>query len=125
MLDLKKWMTKVTNTFVPKTYSVTGAYSISVECKKRCGIVNIMIYQPSEQSLPKDQWTVLTTLPAEYRPLMNQRYLIPDNASSSGWKCTMMLAINTNGNVQIWPYSDAMGTNVVYGSVTYVGGDTA
>lgn len=122
MLDLKKWITKVSDALITRYTSVTGSYGVTLALCKRCGIVTLTMSQSPATEMTKGSWVQIGTIPEGYRPYYVYNALVCDNNSSISAKSIMEIRIYPNGNVMLWAYADGCVDNQLYQTVTYVGG---
>lgn len=122
MLDLKKWMTKVSDALTTRYTSVAGSYGITLALVKRCGLVTLTMSQSPVSEIPKGSWVQIGTIPEGYRPYFVYNTLVCDNNTSVSTKSTMETRIYPDGRVMLWAFADGNTNNQLYQTVTYVGG---
>ena len=124
MLDIKKLLTKILDSFKTQTDTLNGSYGLVAYVCKCCGVVSITINQTSATQLPKGQWITIGTLSASFRPVFQVDALGPDNNTSSVQNNSVQLRVTTGGNVNVWAYTNGVTNNQVLATVTYIGGGT-
>lgn len=122
MLDLKKWITKVSDALTTRYTSVTGSYGITFALGKRCGIVTLTMSQSPASEITKNSWVQIGTIPEGYRPYFVYNTLVCDNSGSTSAKTIMETRIYPDGRVMLWAFADGNTNNKLYQTVTYVGG---
>ena len=74
------------------------------------------IIEPASVTHTKGQWNTLFTLDTIFRPSETLDFVITNNRSNTADNSVMNCRILTNGDVMIWPFTDA---SQAYGTVTY------
>ena len=80
-------------------------------------VITINIIEPASVTHTKGQWNTLFTIDQIFRPSEILSFAIINNRSNTADNSVMQCRILTNGDVMIWPFTDA---SQAYGTVTYV-----
>jgi len=123
MLDVKKWMTKMTEEF--KTSALTFAAADYEHLMRntsvtKCGKTVTATIGPLTGLTPRDTVITLFTLPEGYRPshtIIQDAYTVGMVASSMR---AIRIAVNTNGTVTANNYSTETGTLNMYTTITFI-----
>ena len=77
----------------------------------------MIITEPASVTHTKGQWNTLFTLDPIFRPSGTLSFVIINNRSNTADNSVMQCRIVSNGDVMVWPFTDA---SQAYGTVTYV-----
>ena len=103
MLDVKKLLTLILDMFILRTYSITWG-GTTVQMKKRCGVVQGVIWNPRTVAAGNN---MIGTLPTGWRPAVDCVWTAKaPNSNSSGVE--VRYTINaSNGVFSVYNYGSA------------------
>ncbi len=94
--NLQSQVTELNTNLTNKEMLITTGNYVSVNYIKRAGLVSLICQSVPKNNVPKNEWTVIATMPKSYRPMINT----PFNAYFG----TIIIIgyVYTNGNIVIY-----------------------